>query len=134
MTTIRLRYAMVETGDYGCTTFFADGTSYGATPHPWDHHYSVIAHRTGYVDAHWRYCVEHELAHLTVEEFLFNRPSRILWGLAHDAPLSPAESVYEEALAQMLQRFARASERPIIGGVDWDALRDRFLGYAGQIQ
>lgn len=127
MTTIRLRHAMVEVEDWGCTSYFADGSSYGATPHPWDHQYHVISHRTGYGFDHARYCVEHELAHHVVEEFLFDRPSRILWGLAHGTPLSGHESAYEEMMAQSLQRFVRASERPIIGGVDWDAMRARFL-------
>jgi hypothetical protein len=66
---------------------------------------------------------EHELCHLALEEWLHDRPSRILWGLAHGAPLPPHECAYEELAAQALQRFVRAAERPIVGGVDWDALR-----------
>jgi hypothetical protein len=97
---------MLETADWGCTTYFADGTKYGATPHAWDHHYHVIAHRCGYEGDTLRYCIEHELAHLVAEECLFDRPSRILWGLAHGEPLSAPESAYEEMMAQ---RFSGSS-------------------------
>ena len=39
--------------------------------------------------------------------------------------LSGKEAAGEELMAQTLQRFLRAGERPIIGGVKWDDLRDR---------
>lgn len=124
---IILRYASVEAHDWGCTSRFLDGTSVPAVPHPWDHCYSVIAHRCGYGFDQWRYCIEHEIAHHVVSEFLLDRPSPILWGLAHDKPIPAHEAAYEELMAQSLQRFARAAERPIIGGVDWSAMRHRFL-------
>lgn len=123
---IRTRFAAVEPVEWGCRTLFNDGTTAPAQHHPGDYHYRVIAHRCGYQDDTLDYCIEHEVAHLIVEEVLHNRPSRVLWGLAHGQPLEPHEAAYEEMMAQGLQRFARANERPIIGGVDWDALRDRF--------
>jgi hypothetical protein len=127
---IVLRHATVEIIPEGCISTFADGASFGAFPHGWEPHYHVISHRTGYADDVLTYCREHELAHHVVEECLFDRPSRILWALAHGEPLSGPESAYEELMAQSLQRFARAGERPIIGGVDWDAVRARFLAVA----
>lgn len=93
---IALRHADLKITDAGCVTQFRDGTSFGAHPHPHDHHYHVIAHRCGYEGDVLRYCREHELAHLVVEEWLHDRPSAILWGLAHDAPLSAHDSVGEE--------------------------------------
>lgn len=122
---IQLRYATLEYTSWGCWTKFADGTGFGAQPNSEQPHYHVIAHRCGYGDDLMRYTREHELCHLLVEEWLHDRPSRILWGLAHDAPLPAHEAVYEEFAAQALQRFVRAAERPIIGGVDWDGLRRR---------
>lgn len=122
-----LKYASLQWHDEGAVTTFLDGSSYGAHPHPWDHHYTVAAHRMGYEDDLLRYCREHELAHLIVEEWLHDRPSRILWGLAHEQPLSPYEAAYEEAAAQMLQRYVRTNEQPLIGNVNWAAMKEYFL-------
>jgi hypothetical protein len=36
-------------------------------------------------------------------------------------------ATYEEMMVQGVQRLLRAAERPIIGGVDWDALRSDAL-------
>jgi hypothetical protein len=120
---IELRHSRLDyVPEFGAVTHFADGTSYGAHPHD-THHYHVISHRCGYGDDIEAYCREHEACHLIVEEWLFDRPSRIIWGLAHGEPLSPVDSVYEESAAQLLQRFLRANERPMIGGVDWCGLR-----------
>lgn len=123
---IQLRFASVEYQPHGCTSRFPDGTSVDAIPHPWDHCYSIIAMRCGYGFDLMAYCREHEVAHHVVSDFLLNRASPILWGLAHDDPLPPHESAFEEMMAQSLQRFVRAAERPIIGGVDWDALARLF--------
>jgi hypothetical protein len=94
-------------------------------------HYHVIAHRCGYGDDLLAYAREHELFHLLVEEWLFDRPSRILWGLAHGRPLGAHDAAYEEMMAQAAQRFVRAAERPIIGGVGWDGLKARALDLLG---
>ena len=124
---IILKYASLEYHEHGAVTHFPDGTRYGTHPHPWDPHYHLAAHRMGYEDDLMAYAREHELAHLLIEEWLYDRPSRILWGLAHDEPLSAEEAVYEEAAAQMLQRYVRANEQPLIGSIDWRAMRRRFL-------
>lgn len=120
---IELSFAAVEYTDWGCTSRFEDGTKVDAIPHPWDHCYSIIAMRCGYGFDLLAYCQEHELAHHVVGEFLLGRPSPVLWGLAHEQPLPANEAAFEEMMAQALQRFVRAAERPIIGGVDWDALK-----------
>lgn len=123
---IRTNFANVQPADWGCTVMFHCGRFCQAQHWPDSPHYRVIAHRCGYQDDTLAYCVEHEVAHLIFEEVLHNRPSRILWGLANGNPLTPSESAYEEIAAQSLQRFARANERPIVGGVDWDSMRARF--------
>jgi hypothetical protein len=127
---IQLRYAAVEYIPGGAVTRFADGASFGAVPHE-TAHYHVIAHRCGYGDDLLAYCREHEACHLIVEEWLHDRPSRILWGLAHGVPLPPHESAYEEMAAQALQRWVRAHERPIIGGVDWDGMKASAIALLG---
>lgn len=129
---IRTRFAAIQLTDWGCVTIFPDGASCPSQHHPDDPHYRVVAHRCGYGDDTLAYAQEHDLAHLIVEEMLHARPSRVLWGLAHGAELPAHEAVYEEMAAQALQRFVRAAERPIIGQVDWNGLRARFLAAAGR--
>jgi hypothetical protein len=119
---IRLKYAKVLFTDWGCKTVFLDGTEADAIPHD-THHYHVVSHRLGYGDDVLAYCQEHELAHSFIEEKLHNRPSRVLWGVAHGSMLSGPAATYEELVAQQFQRWVRASERPISSGVDWDGLR-----------
>ena len=109
--------------DYGCVTYFADGSEASAWPSWEDNHYRVIAHRTGYGDNLLDYCREHDFCHALVEEVLHDRASRVLWALAHGQTLSGPESAYEEFAAQALQRWIRANERPIIAGVDWDGIK-----------
>jgi hypothetical protein len=123
---IYLDHARVIYNATGCLTIFNDGTRWGSYPHD-THHYHVVAHRTGYGDDILGYCREHEVAHLVIEQMLHDRPSRVLWALAHGEEISPADSAYEEFAAMTLQRFIRARERPIVGGVPWDEIRDFAL-------
>lgn len=128
---IHLKYCSVEWTNWGCMTRFEDGSEIGAHPHWQDHCYHVVAHRCGYEFDLLAYCREHEVAHSLVEQVFFDRPSRALWALAHGKMLPGREVAYEEMMAQALQRFLRAAERPIVGGVDWDWLRgeaERVLG------
>jgi hypothetical protein len=110
----------------GAFTSYADGTSYAAHPHD-THHYHVIAHRCGYGDDILTYAREHEVCHHIVSEWIGGHTSKVLWPLAHGRDPDPAEAVYEEALAMTFQRWLRANERPIIGGVDWTGLKSRAL-------
>jgi hypothetical protein len=120
---IQLRYCTLEFTPDGAVTRFPDGTEIGAHPHPGNHHYHVISHRLGYGDDVLAYCREHELCHSLVEERLHDRPSRVLWALAHGSTLSGRDAAYEELTAQTLQRWLRANERPIISGVRWDEIK-----------
>ena len=117
--------------DWGCMSYFWDGTEYGAHAHD-THHYHVISHRSGYGDDIWKYAREHEVIHHLVGEYFFDAVSPIVWNLAHGLPISPEEAVKEEALVMLVQRWVRANERPIIGGFDWDALKERALGLLGE--
>ena len=119
---IELKYATVFFMDWGCRTCFDDGTSADAIPHH-TNHYHVIAHRLGYGDNVLAYCQEHEFCHSFLEERLHNRPSQVLWGVAHGNMLSGPAATYEELAAQTFQRWLRANERPISSGVDWDTLK-----------
>lgn len=93
-------------------------------------HYHVIAHRSGYADDVLTYCREHELAHHVIAQEIWGRPSIVLWALAHGMEPQKPFAVFEELAAQILQRWARANERPIVADVDWDGLRGKFLELA----
>lgn len=130
---ITLRHCLFSKVDGGCWTAFPDGTGFGATPHPEMHHYSVIAHRLGYGDDHLAYCVEHEAIHNFLEDRLHDRPSQVIWALAHGKPLSGRAAAYEEMAVQTFQRFLRSNERPILSGVDWDSLKREALQLLGDL-
>lgn len=122
MRSVRVGDATVTYTPDGALTIFDDGTSYGAQPHDTPH-YHVIAHRCGYGDDLLRYAREHEVCHLIVErEFLDGRPS-VLRELADGWPAHPDDAAMEEAMVMTLQRWLRANERPIIGGVEWDRIK-----------
>lgn len=128
--TIALAYCTVEYTDWGCVTHFPDGTQFGAHPHETPH-YHVIAHRLGYGDDLLGYCREHEVAHCLIAEWFRDEPSAVLWDLAHGAEPDPITAVHEEVMAQTLQRWIRAGERPILAGVDWDGIKERALDLLG---
>jgi hypothetical protein len=123
---IHLKHAAVELTDWGCVTHFADGASYPAQLHD-TKHYAIVSHRMGLGDDLLRYAQEHELVHHIAAEFFHDRPSPVLWGLAHGELIPIADAAFEEAMVMTCHRWVRANERPIIGGVDWDALRYRAL-------
>lgn len=129
---LHLKHCSIEWTDYGARVVFAGGKPVDAAPHD-THHYAVIAHRCGYGDDLMAYCREHELAHIVGCEFLFSAESEVLSALAHARPLSPGVAAAEEMLAMTVQRWVRANERPIIGGIDWDELKAVFLGYVAQL-
>lgn len=123
---IQLAHARVDFTPDGCVSTFADGANYGAHPHDTAHYY-VTAHRCGYGDDILTYAREHEVAHHLVGETFYGGPSPVLWELAHGREPSAESAALEEAMTMTLQRFVRAGERPMIGRVDWDALKRRFL-------
>jgi len=135
-----LAHATVTLTPDGCVSTFTDGTMWGAQPHDTPD-YDAIAQRCGYyprpypttvscarADARMQYCREHDLLHHVVGEVFFFGPSPVLWKLAHNQAVDPMYAALEEAMVMTLQRWVRAGERPIIGGVDWEALRARCLG------
>jgi len=124
---IKLKYCEMEFNPTGCTTFWEDGSFLNSIPHYNDHHYHVISHRCGYGDDVLSYCQEHDLSHNIVAESFLSSRSPVLWGVANKRVLEVFSVASEEILSQVLQRFVRAGERPIVGGQDWDALRWRFL-------
>jgi hypothetical protein len=125
---MRLKYAEITFYSWGCETNFSHGRKpVRSTPHPEDPHYHIISHRCGYLDDVRSYCWEHDLAHLFIEERLFDRPSRVLLAVAQERTLSGDESMYEELAAQSLQAFVRANVEPIVAGVDWRKLKHDFL-------
>jgi hypothetical protein len=129
---IRIGTATLTHTPGGCVTTYDDGSSYGAHPHD-THHYHVIAHRCGYGDDILAYAREHEACHHIVSEWIMGRPSQVLWPLAHGYDPDPADAVQEEALTMTFQRWLRANERPIIGGVDWDGLKARALASLDEV-
>ena len=126
----------------GALSTFADGTSFGAQPHDTPH-YDQIAERCGYglglgwgddtrrADGRLRYCREHEVFHHLAGEVFYGGASPVLWLLAHGREPDTAAAALEEAMVMTLQRWVRAGERPIIGGVDWDDLKARALALLG---
>ena len=140
----RLDYAEVVLTPDGCYSRFADGSTWGSQPHDTPH-YLEIATRCGYLEAapapwgfagpdqvereaaaRMAYCREHEVCHHVVGAVFYKGPSPVLYALAHGGDVTPEQAALEEAMVMTLQRWFRASERPIIGGVDWDALRLRL--------
>ena len=129
---IRLKHSTIERTDFGCVTRFNDGSYVNSTPHPRDQHYCVIAHRCGYSDDIHTYCYEHDFVHLFLSEWLHDRPSPILWALGHGSELTGHEAALEELGVQTFQRWMRAAEQPIVGGVDWFSMRRRALELLSQ--
>ena len=123
---LQLKHASIKWTDYGCAVVI-DGKEVGAWPHPEMTDYHVIAARLGYQYDLLRYTREHELCHLIVEEWFYDRPSQILSAIANGKMLSGKTSAYEELMAQTLQRWVRTNERPLIGGVQWDDLKEWTL-------
>jgi hypothetical protein len=140
-----LDHATVTLTDEGCYTTFGDGTTWGALPHDTPH-YDEIAERCGYLDwetratwpadptraqreaARMAYCREHEVFHHVVGAVFYRaQSSPVLWALAHGLEVDEMAAAVEEAMVMTVQRWVRAGERPIIGGVDWDDLRARCL-------
>jgi hypothetical protein len=123
MLLVPLEFGTVEETHWGCRVTFNDGAQTNSVPHFHDHHYFVISHRCGYGDDVQKYCVEHDFAHMFISQHILQTHSQVLRALADFSPVPPAVAAYEEAMAQMFQRWLRASEEPIIGGIDWHHMK-----------
>lgn len=131
---LKLRYCSIEWNEAGSRVLFPGSGETCAFPHPEVPHYHVIAHRCGYADDLLAYCREHDLAHAVVAEEFMKEPSYVLRCSAlEQQPQDRARVIYEECMVQMLQRWVRANERPIIEGWSWSVLRVMFLKYVSQL-
>lgn len=122
-----LKRVSVTLYEHGAYSTFDDGSSYAAEPAWNDPHYTVIAHRCGYGDDLLRYCREHELFHHIAGEEFYGGISPVIWALAHGGEVDPKRAAAEEATVTLIQRWVRAAEEPIIGGIEWARIRDRCL-------
>jgi hypothetical protein len=127
MRSIPLQFACFDVYPDFVRTVFTSGGAVDGAPHPEMPHYHVIAHRCGYGDDLMAYCLEHEFCHSFLSEQLHGRPSRVMFALAHGRPIAPGRAAEEEMATQMFQRWLRAHERPIVGGIDWDRLKQEAL-------
>lgn len=127
MKTIQLKYCRIEWSEFGCVTYFPDGTYVNAIPHWEDPHYHVIAQRCGYANDLMAYCREHEFVHEFLAEQLLGQPSKVLTHLAHSNDISNGIATIEELATQTFQRWLRANEEPIVSGVDWVRLKNKAL-------
>lgn len=122
---IRTRFAKLERTSDGVITHFDDGTSWGARPHH-EPHYHYLAYRYGHDGDVVAYCQTHELCHHLLSEGL-GRHSLVLWALAHGDRPTTMVAAAEEALAMTLHRYVMLNEPPLIEGIDWDALKQRYF-------
>ncbi len=118
-----LRHCTVSFHDTFSWTQFPSGQGYGAVPGK-DDSYQTLTRRLGYGDDTLAYCLEHDFLHSFVEQEVYDRPSPILYALAHGLD-APETTAYEEALVQLFQGFLRAgwdmtATQP---GVDWWNIR-----------
>lgn len=129
MRTIKLRYVEVDFFDNGeARTRFRDSDLADVEAQPHDtHHYHVIAHRCGYGDDIGRYCQEHEFFHSFCAEYFMDGLSDVLFCLSDGANIPPFTAGLEENFVMTCQRWVRANERPIIGGLNWDLFKAEAL-------
>jgi hypothetical protein len=125
---ISLRFARLVFTEHGAVSEFNDGSSWGAHPHD-EPHYHHLAFAYGHEGDVFAYCQHHELAHHVVAEG-FGSHSLVLWALAHGEKPTPMIAAAEESLAMNLHRYAMTGEPPFVDGVDWQALRARFIELA----
>jgi hypothetical protein len=126
---IQLRFCQLEYTAAGAVTHWPDGSRWGALPHD-EPHYHYLAYRYGHDGDTAAYCRDHELCHHLIGE-AFGSHSLVIWSLAHGEQPAPMVAAAEEALAHTLHRYAMTGEPPLIEGVDWDGLRDKFLTLKG---
>jgi hypothetical protein len=122
---IELRFCSLEITPEGAVTHFPDGASWRALPHD-EPHYHYLAYRYGHRGDTLAYCRAHEICHHLVSE-AFGMHSLTIFALAHGEQPTPMVSAAEEALTHTLHRFAMIGEPPLIEGVDWNGLKQRFL-------
>lgn len=107
---IPLETCTVSFYEFWVWTQFPDGSGYGGYPdytqEGWPHFtddYRAVATLTGYDDP-LRYCLEHDFFHSWVAWRILERPSSVLWALAHNEP-PPLITAHEEALTILAQSY-----------------------------
>lgn len=113
---------------YGCRTIFNDESVLQSAVEN-SPHYHVISHRCGYSDDIVRYCFEHDFCHHFVLENILkvDAADGVLHSVANNLPIPPGIAAFEEMATQTFQRWLRANEEPIIGGVNWYNLKKKAL-------
>jgi hypothetical protein len=129
---ISLKFCSIVWTPEGCDTHFDDGTIAGSKWHDTPH-YHVASHRVGLGHNLLAYTRSHDVCHALVEEWMHDRPSQVLWGVAHNKMLSGRKSAYEEIATVAAQRWIHANEEPIISGVRWDAFKAKAIELMGDL-
>jgi hypothetical protein len=84
-------------------TRFSDGTEAHACPHDTPEYHAHALDKTGRDDI-MLYCWQHDLMHVMIGE-MNDRPSAVLWAVAHELPTDTDACVQEEREAMTLQRL-----------------------------
>lgn len=92
-------------------TIFVDGAEAHASPHR-TADYLEHARSKGCGEDVWRYCVEHDLAHVILGE-LIGTPSPVLWFVAHHMPTDAPAFEAEEKAAQALHAYLNQAGWPV---------------------
>ena len=101
---VQFRFCTVELrrDEQLVVTRFKDGTEAHASPHDTPDYHQHAIEKTGQDDI-LLYCWQHDLMHVVHGE-MNNRPSVVLWALAHGEPVGTAECEREERESQDMQR------------------------------
>ena len=96
------RHCQVELHGEKVITRFHDGTEAHAVPQDTPEYHAHAIEKTGKDDI-LLYCWQHDLMHVMHAE-MRDRPSVVLWAVAHGLPTDTPECEQEEREAQDLQR------------------------------
>lgn len=125
---IKLKFCTVEFLRDSVRTTFHDHTHTDARPVD-NESTREAAVRFGYDGDILRYTQEHDFSLAFISQYLVNGTSDTLWCYAHNREPNRDGRLYEELFAQYIQRWARADERPLISGIDWDEMKRQYLLY-----
>jgi hypothetical protein len=124
---IRLKHCTIEREEWGCVTRFADGLFVNSVPQWDDHHYFVASHRAGCGDDLLLYAWQHDFCHAFLAQELFDAPSPSLYGVACGKEIRAEEAAIEELAVQGFHAWIGANQEPVVGGVDWRAMKTKAL-------
>jgi hypothetical protein len=99
---VRLKFCDVRSSAGGIATRFEDGA--GCFNRPiLDDAYRRLAENCGHEDP-LHYCWEHDYCHAMLSQFVFDKPSNVLWAAAHGEQ-DPPGAEWEEKVVYYFQRF-----------------------------